>query len=143
MAVVALYGDPKPFRDLIERDVAAAQGSDDDTGLKEFSRGQMEVAWIQAVELAIAGSPERAIELLEESVREGVLYIPETMPYGAYEFTPEMRASPRYQAIWKRDPRLVELMDLRRQAVEAGQMDGYLSNGQHSTPKSIPIDNRS
>jgi TolB-like protein/DNA-binding winged helix-turn-helix (wHTH) protein len=133
MAVVALNGDPKPFRDLIEKDVAAAQGSDDDPGLKEFSRGQMEVAWIQAVELAIAGSPERAIELLEESVREGVLYIPETMPYGAYEFSPEMRANPRYQAIWKRDPRLVELMDLRRQAVEAGQMDGYLPNGQRST----------
>jgi hypothetical protein len=54
-----------------------------------------------------------------------------------------MRANPRYQAIWKRDPRLVELMDLRRQAVEAGQMDGYLPNGQRSTPKSIPIDNRS
>ncbi|MDP3736809.1 MAG: hypothetical protein Q8R02_05440 [Hyphomonadaceae bacterium] len=105
-----------------------------------------DVQWTYAVEFAFAGDTSRAITLLQAAVNEGSLYIPETMPYGSTEFTPEMRADPRYQAIWRNDPRLVELMKLRLEALEAGQMDGVLPDGRRSTPRPEilkPVDSRS
>ena len=68
-------------------------------------------------------------------MKSGTLYIPETMPYGAFEFSAEVRADPRYQAIWKTDPRLVELVALRLEAVRAGQMYGVLPDGTKVVPK--------
>ena len=45
-----------------------------------------------------------------------------------------MRADARYQAIWRNDPRLVELVNLRREAVTNGQMAG---------PDGLVVDKRS
>jgi hypothetical protein len=81
--------------------------------------------------------------MLEAALAEGALYIPETLPYGAFEFTPEVRANPRYQSAWRTDPRMVELKALRLDALQAGQMHGVLPDGTMVTPKIEPVDSRS
>jgi TolB-like protein/DNA-binding winged helix-turn-helix (wHTH) protein len=137
IAADALEGNTAPFIALIEEDVStggAPPGTVEKPGIIDTKRGEGEEMWIQAVEFAVAGAPERAIDMLERSVRAGTLYIPETMPFGAYEFSPEVRTDPRYQAIWKADPRLVELVALRLEALEAGQMQGVLPGGALVTP---------
>jgi hypothetical protein len=98
--------------------------------------------WIQAIEFAIAGKPSRAIDLLEGALAASTLYIPETMPYGLNEFSPEVRADPRYQALWRADPRLVDLVRLRLESLKAGQMAGVLPDGTTSIPRQA-VDTRS
>jgi TolB-like protein/DNA-binding winged helix-turn-helix (wHTH) protein len=132
IAADALDGNTKPFIALIEEDVrtgGAKIGEPAGPGISDLQRAKAEEMWIQAVEFAVAGSPQRSIDMLEKAVQAGTLYIPETLPYGAYEFSPEVRADPRYQAIWKADPRVVTLMELRLQAVKARQMQGVLPDG--------------
>ena len=78
------------------------------------------------------GCPRQATRTVETtSIALGSLYIPETMPYGAFEFTPEVRADPRYQSIWRADPRLAELVKMRLASLEAGEMAGVLPNIGH------------
>lgn len=117
-------------------------GEDDTRSLEEMIGPHPEMKWIGAVLLGFTGQPDRAITMLKGAVDGGTLYIPETMPYGPYEFTPEMRADPRYQAIWKSDPRLSELMALRLEALKAGQMAGTLPGGERVIPQ-LPVDERS
>jgi hypothetical protein len=133
----AIDGDAAPFIAFIEEDVRAdgPLGARNGPGIVDMRRGQAEERWIQAVEFAAAGAPKRAIDMLEEALKIGTLYIPETMPFGAFEFSPEVRADPRYQAIWKMDPRLVELVALRLEAVKASQMFGVLPDGTKVVPK--------
>ena len=112
IAANALDGDTAPFIEVIEQDVRSGGLGPNVPripGIVENQRGHAEEMWIQAVEFAVAGAPKRSVELFEQSMKFGTLYIPETMPYGAFEFSAEVRADPRYQAIWKTDPRLVEL----------------------------------
>ncbi len=143
VAIKALRGDRAPFLNLIEADVRADQSPSEAAQVPpDIQRRKGDVMWIQAVEFAVAGKPNRAIDMLEGAIAEATLYIPETMPFGAYEFTPEVRADRRYQAIWRTDPRLVELVQLRRKAVEDKQMDGVLATGERSTP-AAPVDTRS
>lgn len=130
----ALEGQPARFVEMIEREAATLTGRGSITGINELQRGQSEIMWIHAIEFAFAGQPKRAVDLLARAVAGGALYIPETMPFGAYEFTPEVRADPRYQAIWRSDPRLIELVDMRRQSIEARQMDGVLPDGTKVRP---------
>jgi TolB-like protein/DNA-binding winged helix-turn-helix (wHTH) protein len=137
-AVKALDGDTAPFIALIEEDVRSGGLGPNVPripGILETQRGQAEERWIQAVEFAVVGAPQRSIDMLEQAVTIGTLYIPETMPFGAYEFSPEVRADPRYQAIWKSDPRLVEIVALRLEAVKGGQMHGVLPDGTTVVPK--------
>lgn len=142
-------GDRKPFAELIEKDVRADLPYGDRTGVREINRGKGDVMWIQAVEFAIAGEPERSIDLLESSISVGTLYIPETMPYGEFEFSAEVRASPRYQALWRKDPRLIELSKMRLQSLRDRQMKGVLPDGTVVNPEAegaaskAPIDSRS
>lgn len=147
-AADALDGNTAPFLALIEEDVrsgGARIGEPVGPGIPDQQRAKAEEMWIQAVEFAVAGAPQRSIDMLERSVRAGTLYIPETMPYGAYEFSPEVRADPRYQAIWKADPRVVKLMALRLEAVKARQMQGVLPDGTPVTPvaENRPVEGRS
>jgi tetratricopeptide (TPR) repeat protein len=135
VAVDALHGQQKPFLAMLEKEVGADKRPDESDSVAEMHRRKGDVMWIQAIEFAVAGSPERSIDMLERAVADSALYIPETMPYGAFEFSPEVRASPRYQAIWRSDPRLAELMALRLQALKDGQMAGVLPNGARVTPK--------
>lgn len=125
-AVNAMRGNRAPFAEMLEEEARRSVGDSGDLGrpLTEVLRGKGDLMWVLAVEFAFTGNSERAITMLEGALNAGTLYIPETMPGGQFEFTPEMRADPRYQAIWRNDPRLIEFVDLRRQAVAAGQMAG-------------------
>ncbi|HEX5005638.1 MAG TPA: winged helix-turn-helix domain-containing protein [Hyphomonadaceae bacterium] len=135
-AANALDGDTAPFVAILE---ASLRGGDGPPGaavnVVNETRRRPDDMWMQALEFAVAGKPQRSIDLLKQAVEGGALYIPEAMPYGAFEFSPEVRADPRYQAIWKTDPRLVELVAMRLEAVKAGQMNGVLPNGQTVMPK--------
>lgn len=101
-----------------------------------FGRRSNDLDYSLAVEAAFAGATETAIDFLDRALAARSLYIPETFPYGRYEFTAEMRASPRYKALWTRDPGLVELVRLRRAALAKGEMEGLDENGRvvHARP---------
>ena len=134
LAADALDGKPQPFLAQIESDVAEdmrldALGLPNDQG-----RYAPDMMWMHAIEFSVAGAPQRAIDMLEKAVTQGSLYIPETMPYGAYEFTPEVRKDPRYQAIWRNDARLRELLKMRLASLNAGQMQGILPDGREVRP---------
>jgi TolB-like protein/DNA-binding winged helix-turn-helix (wHTH) protein len=138
VAAKALDGDTAPFIALVEEDVRSGGIGPNVPripGIFETQRGHAEERWIQAIEFAVAGAPKRSVDMLAQALTIGTLYIPETMPFGAYEFSPEVRADPRYQAIWKSDPRLVEIVALRLEAVKAGQMHGMLPDGTKVVPK--------
>ncbi len=134
VAVEALRGQRAPFLVMLEREVGVDKRPGEALTVTELQRRKGDVMWIQAMEFAAAGSPERAIDMLEGAITANALYIPETMPYGAYEFTPEVRANPRYQSIWRTDPRLVEIASLRLEALRGGQMHGILPDGRTVTP---------
>jgi hypothetical protein len=40
-----------------------------------------------------------------------------------------VRADPRFPDLWRRDPRLADAVERRRQAIVAGQMAGVLPDG--------------
>ncbi|MEZ6030248.1 MAG: winged helix-turn-helix domain-containing protein [Hyphomonadaceae bacterium] len=143
LAEAALRGDRAPFVAAIEREARNDLGAADVAGPVDLRRARGDVMWIQAIEFAFAGEPERSVKLLEGALESGSLYIPETMPYGAFEFTPEVRANPRYQAIWRTDPRLAELAQLRLEGLRNGQMQGVLPDGQLVTPPIPAVDSRS
>lgn len=143
LAVRALRGDPEPFLAMLEEEVRRDTRPDESSAMTEMHRRKGDVMWMQAMEFAIVGAPERSIDMLERAVADNALYIPETMPYGAFEFTPEVRANPRYQSIWRSDPRLVELSALRLQALRDGQMHGVLPDGRVVTPTTEAVDSRS
>ena len=126
-AVRAMRGNMEQFASTLEtqlRKIVGTGAEGDGQSLKDTLRGKAELMWVLAVEFAFTGNTDQAIEMLQGAVQGGSLYIPETMPGGQFEFTPEMRADPRYQAIWRNDSRLVELVNLRRQAIADGQMAG-------------------
>jgi len=102
-ALVSMRGDQTQFARLIEPAARNLVGAprDDQRPLGQLLAKQGDIMWVSAVVLAFTGQTDEAIEMLRGAVAAGTLYIPETMPYGAFEFTPEMRADPRYQAIWR------------------------------------------
>lgn len=135
--IAAMRGENVGYADRIEQEIRSQIAGDARNApmpLADILHGRVDLMWVLAVEFAFTGHAERAIAMLEDAVQGGTLYIPETMPGGQFEFTPEMRADPRYQAIWRNDPRLVELVNLRRQAVASGQMAG---------PDGLVVDRRS
>lgn len=152
-AARALRGDGREFAALIEKDVRADASASASAGAvssalppPDINRRRGDIMWIRALEFAVAGEPKRAVDMLEQALAFGSLYIPETMPYGASEFSPEVRADPRYRAIWRTDPRLVELAKMRLEALQAGRMMGVLPDGTMFTPPvpgKLVVDSRS
>ena len=134
VAVDALRGERAPFLAMLEKEVGSRTQPVGAVTVSELHRRRGDVMWTQGIEFAVAGSPERSIDMIEGAIAANALYIPETMPYGAYEFTPAVRASPRYQSIWRTDPRLVEISALRLEALRNGQMHGVLPDGRVVTP---------
>lgn len=124
-AADALEGKPSIFLQHLDTELRAFESQKPD----ENGRRSSDRFWTFALEYAHAGETSRAIDLLGRALREGSLYIPDTMPYGLWEFTPEMRKDPRYQALWRNDPRLVELMRLRLEALQARQFSGIMPDG--------------
>jgi TolB-like protein/DNA-binding winged helix-turn-helix (wHTH) protein len=135
-AANALDGDAAPFVAMLEASAKDATTiSRAGSNIVNSVRRRPDDNWMLALEFAIVGKPDRAIDLLQTAIQGGSLYIPETLPYGAFEFTPEVRADPRYQAIWKSNPRLVELVAMRLESLKAGQMMGVLPDGTKVVPK--------
>ncbi len=126
-AADALDGRPETFLKRLDGDLRAFENRTPE----ENGRRGTDRYWTFAIEYAEAGKTDRAIDLLGRALKEGSLYIPETMPYGMWEFTPDMRKNPRYQALWKSDPRLVELLRLRLEALKARQFTGFMPDGTH------------
>ncbi|MFT3722546.1 MAG: winged helix-turn-helix domain-containing protein [Hyphomonadaceae bacterium] len=124
-AAEALEGKPQPFVRRLDGDLRAFETMKPE----ENGRRGPDRYWTFALEYAHAGETSRAVDLLGRALKGGSLYIPEAMPYGAYEFTPEVRKDPRYQALWRSDPRLVELMRLRLEALKARQFTGVMPDG--------------
>ncbi len=137
----ALEGRPAAYVDFLVKDAEAFNRQPDRLRAAQ-GRRSADVRWTYAVEFAAAGDVTRAIDMLQRALAGGSLYIPDTLPYGLSEFTPEVRADPRYQLIWRNDPRLVELLRLRLEALKAGQMAGVLPDGTASRPKLV-VDTRS
>lgn len=134
LAADALEGSPAPYLAKVEADVADdlrfyAQGLPNQQG-----RFGPDMMWTHAIEFAMGGAPGRAVDMIAKAVADGSLYVPETLPSGAYEFTPAVRADPRYQMIWRDDPRLQELVKMRLEAVKSGQMKGRLPDGRIVSP---------
>jgi tetratricopeptide (TPR) repeat protein len=140
-AIKGLRGDKAAYTAIIDEDLRF-NGITDTGRMVSVGRGKGDIMWILAVELAIAGDSKRSIDMLEKAISLGSLYIPETMPYGAFEFTPEVRTDPRYQAIWRNDPRLSALAKMRLASVEAKQMAGVLTDGTRVLPDEA-VDTRS
>ncbi|HVY88111.1 MAG TPA: winged helix-turn-helix domain-containing protein [Hyphomonadaceae bacterium] len=129
----ALEGNPAPYAALLESDSATIK-AEIANGLGRNGRRISDVSWTLAEEFAIAGKPQRAIDLLSQAIENGSIYNPDNLPGGQFEFSPEVRANPRYQALWKSDPRLVELIRLRTEALKARQMAGFLPDGTKVVP---------
>jgi hypothetical protein len=137
----ALEGRPAAYVDFLVKDAEAFNRQPDRLRAAQ-GRRSADVRWTYAVEFAAAGDVTRAIDMLQRALAGGSLYIPDTLPYGLSEFTPEVRADPRYQLIWRNDPRLVELLRLRLESLKAGQMAGVLPDGTTTRPKLV-VDTRS
>jgi TolB-like protein/DNA-binding winged helix-turn-helix (wHTH) protein len=125
----ALEGRPDALLALLEEDALALGRPRAEPRLTERGRSSTDTLWTLAIEFAAAGAASRAVDMVEQAMAAGSLYIPETLAYGAFEFTPEVRDDPRYVALWWSDPRLVELMAIRRESLEGRQMDGVLPSG--------------
>ena len=124
-AADAIEGRPTAFRQRLDGDLRAFENTKPD----QNGRRSSDHYWTFALEYAHAGETNRAIELLGRALQEGSLYIPDTMPYGEWEFTPDMRQDPHYQALWRTDPRLVELVRLRLESLKARQFTGVMPDG--------------
>lgn len=129
LAADALEGRPTAFRAFLEDDFARFTKSHGADLPSSQGRRTADSYWTYAVEFSWAGETDKAIDVLGQALANGSLYIPETMPYGANEFPPAMRDDPRYQALWRSDPRIVELMQLRLEALQRKQMMGRLPDG--------------
>lgn len=134
LAADALEGRPDAYRAFLAADLAAFDAEQAKALPSVQGRRSSDTIWTYAIEFAFAGETARAIDLLQRALAAGSLYIPETMPFGAFEFTEAVRSSPRYQAIWTSDPRLVELKRLRLASLQARQMAGVMPDGSVVTP---------
>jgi TolB-like protein/DNA-binding winged helix-turn-helix (wHTH) protein len=122
--VAALDGAPAALIAMTDADVAAYDGAGTKIAATREGRASVDLLYIYAMEYAWAGAVEKALDLLGRALAAGSLYWPATLPYGPAEFPKPVREHPRYAALWAGDPRLVELMKLRRAASKAGQTAG-------------------
>ncbi|HEV2596485.1 MAG TPA: hypothetical protein VGU01_14935, partial [Sphingomicrobium sp.] len=101
-------------------------------------RARDDLPFIFAIEYAWAGLSEKAIDMLDRALAAKSLYWPTTLPFGSSPFPRAVRESPRYQALWSRDPGLVQLMRNRRLALEERQMAGFTLDGRKIVP-TLPV----
>jgi tetratricopeptide (TPR) repeat protein len=78
-----------------------------------FGRSDGDALFPLALEYAEAGATDTAITVLRRAVEAGSLYLPWSLPYGSNEFPITLRRDPRYAALWRSSPGLVELMKWR------------------------------
>ncbi|TPG20098.1 hypothetical protein EAH87_09885 [Sphingomonas koreensis] len=98
-------------------------------------RARDDIGFILTIEYACAGNYDRAIALLDQALAAKSVYWVAALPYGNAPFPAAMRADPRFQALWQRDPQLADAVDRRRQAALAGQMAAAWPDGRVTAPK--------
>lgn len=122
LAIDALDGRPTALLDAIDADFAAFNLHDSRTPAIVQSRFSNDLIFGLSVEAAAAGDVDKTISLLAQAVGLRSLYMPEILPFGPHEFGPAIRDQQHYQAIWRSDPALVQLVESRRRAQLEGQM---------------------
>lgn len=101
-------------------------------------RARDDLGFVLAIEYACAGSYDAAIALLDQALAAKSVYWVAALPYGNAPFPDAMRADPRFQALWRRDPRLAEAVERRRQAAATGQMAAAWPDGHVTLPRLPP-----
>lgn len=126
---LALRGRPEPLRALTDAEVVAFDRESAASNATPQGRARDDLPFIFAIEYAWAGLPEKSINMLDRALSAKSLYWPTTLPFGATPFPRQVRESPRYQALWNRDPGLVQLIRSRRLAISERQMAGFAPDG--------------
>ncbi|HLZ74946.1 winged helix-turn-helix domain-containing protein [Phenylobacterium sp.] len=128
-AVAALRGAPDRLVALVDADVAAYDAAGRGVAATQHGRASVDLLYIWALEYGWAGATGRALDLLARALAGHSLYYVAALPYGPAEFPEPMRSDPRYAALWRSDPHLIELMESRRSARAAGQTAGPVKRG--------------
>ena len=115
-------------------EVASFDRADAESNATPQGRARDDLPFIFAIEYAWAGVPEKSIDMLDRALAAKSLYWPATLPFGIAPFPQAVRANPRYQALWHRDPGLVQLVQHRLAAVLKGQMAGFAPDGRRVVP---------
>lgn len=139
-AADAVEGDPEPLLATVEADAAAYGVLDKTVPPRRQGRLTTDFVWTLAVEADAARATERAIDLYEQAIAGRSLYIPENFPRGPYEFSSEVRAHPRYAAVWVRDAALSELADRRLANLRERRMSGVLPDGRAVRAESVDLE---
>jgi len=115
----ALSGDTSKTQSLIAEELAQLSSGAEIFGYPGWYANSF---YALAVEAAFTGLPDTCVNILTQAVQLGSLYIPPTLPGGPFEFTKAVRDDPAYKALWRSDPRLVELVERRIDARNKGLM---------------------
>lgn len=130
----ALKGSPQKLRGMIDHEVALFDQNHGASDATPQGRARDDMPFIFAIEYAWAGLPERSIDMLERALVAKSLYWPASLPYGIAPFPTIVRNNPRYQALWQRDPGVIELVQRRRSAILNGEMAGFAPDGRKRIP---------
>lgn len=101
-------------------------------------RARDDLGFILAIEYAHAAQYDRAIALLDQALAAMSVYWIYSLPFGNAPFPPQMRRDPRFQALWRRDPRLIDAVQRRQRAASTGQMATALPDGTILRPEIDP-----
>ncbi len=116
-AAAALRGRPEGFLTIIDADVAKTIELQATSG----GRRGADLLFSAALEYAWAGAADRAVATLARAVNAGSLNWTASLPHGRSPFPSAVRSDPRFDALWRRDARLADLVRRRR---ENGQVAG-------------------
>jgi tetratricopeptide (TPR) repeat protein len=136
-AAAAIRGQPAALLPMLDADLASF-----DVGARASAtidgRARDDLPFILSLEYAAAGRHGQAIDLLDRALEGRSLYWPASLPFGSAPFPKAMRADPRYAALWRRDPRLIDAVQRRRRALAQHQMAGYDSDTHLDRPVIAP-----
>jgi TolB-like protein/DNA-binding winged helix-turn-helix (wHTH) protein/Tfp pilus assembly protein PilF len=130
----AVNGDGEQLANLVDADVGAFDNPQETGNATPQGRARDDLPFIFAIEYAWAGRYERALEMLDRALIAKSLYWPASLPFGRSPLPAPVRNHPRFAALWRRDPGLVELVARRRRALATGQMAGFTSEGRWLVP---------
>lgn len=128
-AADALSGRPAAFLALLDAEVTKFEAPVIVGGATRQGRAKIDLLYLFAIEYAWAGRPEPALKFLDQALTARTLYWPVTLPFGIAPFPVPIRRSPRFAALWNANPRLQEMVTLRRKALRERQMAGILPEG--------------
>lgn len=123
-ALDAIAGKPAALSAILDEELARFEAG----GLSFATlggRARDDLAFILAIEYAHTGAYAQAIALLDQALEAMSVYWLASLPYGDAPFPEAMRSNPRFQALWRRDPRMADAVERRRRAAASGQMAAF------------------